>query len=132
MGEIPHCGFQVKGAAMNHKREKASSAGNTEASGNASISAYSSPKRLRKGTKRYNVLRTFIQRGKAGLNMFEAERFCRDHVLRTTVSEFKSDFGLNFEREYETIQNEFETCCVRYWLEDEEIAKARPIVEEMA
>lgn len=73
---------------------------------------------LNPNTKRAGVLRTFIERGEHGLNCFEAVRLAHDYVLRSTFSDLKRDYGLEFLRKWEQIpgHNGSRVECVRYWL----------------
>jgi hypothetical protein len=82
---------------------------------------------VRKGTKKAKVLRTFVERGKRGLNCFEAVTLCRDYVLRSSVSDLQKTLGLKFTRKFEQV-GEFKTLCVRYSLDGEERAKAAKLL----
>ena len=87
--------------------------------------------RLTPGTKRADVLQAFIDRGRRGLNCFEAVGVCHDYVLRTTVSEFRRDFGIAFEKERETVPalgGSKTAECVRYRLTPEGEAMARDLL----
>ena len=88
------------------------------------------PKSLKAGSKRAGVLKTLLERGPRGLNRFEAESVCFEHVLPSTVSELCSDFGLTIPRKLETVRGHKgkPTECSRYWLSDEDQAKARELL----
>lgn len=90
-----------------------------------------SAKRLTPGSKRESVLRELLQRGARGLNRFEAERACADHVLPSTISELCRDFGLAIPRTLETVPGYGgkATECSRYALSDADAIKARAILE---
>lgn len=86
-------------------------------------------KLVRKGTKLEKVLRMLVERGAQGLNCFEAVYFCRDYVLRTTISDLQKKFGITIKRKRETIANEYSTHCARYWLEPDQCQKAVALLE---
>ena len=90
----------------------------------------SDAKRLKAGSKRAGVLRTLLDRGELGLNRFEAERECADHVLPSTVSELCRDFGLEIPRKLETVPGHAgkPTECSRYRLSAADIVKAQGIM----
>jgi hypothetical protein len=81
-------------------------------------------KLMRKGTKREKVLRMLVERGAQGLNCFEAVQLCGDYVLRTTISDLQKELGITISRKPETIANQYNTHCVRYWLEPDQRQKA--------
>ena len=91
-------------------------------------------KRLAPGSKRAGVLRTLLDRGTRGLNRFEAERACFDHVLPSTISELCRDFGLVIPRELETVPGHGgkPTECSRYRLSDDDAARVRRILNPEA
>ncbi len=85
---------------------------------------------LRAGTKRWNVLRTLLER--QSLDCFEAVRHCHDYVLRSTVSDLQSQFGIRIDRELVQVPNCFggETTCARYWISDDQRARAMALLGE--
>jgi hypothetical protein len=87
-------------------------------------------KYLRSGTKRARIVERFIALGEAGMNCFEAANRYGEYVLRSTVSDLWRDFGLWFEREPESVPNQFgtKTECVRYFLRGEQIERARELL----
>lgn len=91
-------------------------------------------KRLHPGSKRAGVLRTLLERGERGLNRFEAERACSDHVLPSTISELCRDYGLKIPRELETVPGHQgkPTECSRYRLSPEDAIKAREVLGDVA
>lgn len=74
---------------------------------------------LRPGTKRYAVLKALLDSGPDGLDCFGAVRLVHDFVLRSTVSDIQSQYGLSISRRPHVVPNSFggETHCVRYWIE---------------
>lgn len=84
--------------------------------------------KIRKGTKREKVLRMLVERGAQGLNCFEAVQLCRDYVLRTTISDLQKELGITISRRHEAIANEFNTHCVRYWLEPDQRQKVAALL----
>lgn len=102
----------------------------TVASQNTSSDTHSTPK-LRKGTKREAVMRAFVELGAQGLTCFEAVYLCRDYVLRSTVSDLHRELGITFARKHEALNNEFNTHCVRYWLEPSERTKVAAMLGEV-
>lgn len=87
--------------------------------------------RLKAGSKRADVLRVLIERGERGLNRFEAEQACHDHVLPSTVSELCAHFGLEIPRTLETVRGHRgkDTECSRYRLTALDVLKARRLLE---
>ena len=83
--------------------------------------------RLRKGTKRAKVLRTFVERGAQGINCFKAVALCRDYILRTSIADLQKQLGLKFSRRFEIV-GEFGTNCCRYWLDAEQLTKAAALL----
>lgn len=85
-----------------------------------------SPKRIRHGTKRSNLVRSFLSRGDLGMNRFEAERIAHDHVLPSSVSQLMRDYGFKFEREAEQIPgfngSSVETMRYRFTAHDRQLA----------
>lgn len=81
-------------------------------------------------TKKAAILGLFTRHGQRGLNCFEAANIHHDYVLRTTVSDLDRDYELLFLRSYEKVPNAFGTLtdCVRYWLDEANIAKAIAIL----
>lgn len=81
-------------------------------------------------TKKENMLLLFVQLGEKGINCFEAANQHNDYVLRSTVSGLQRNEGFKFSRKGENVPNSFgkRTHCVRYWLDDENIAKALEIL----
>lgn len=99
-----------------------------------SVPSSAEGKRLRPGSKRAGVLLALLERGQRGLNRFESERLCADHVLPSTVSELCRDFGLEIPRELETVPGHAgkPTECSRYRLSAEDVAKARRLLQAEA
>ena len=83
-------------------------------------------RRLNSNTKTAHMLIQFVKLGKRGLNCFEASNKHHDYVLRTTVSYLQRNYGLMFSKNFEQVPNAFgtKTDCVRYWLDDANLAKA--------
>lgn len=83
------------------------------------------PGRIRAGTKKAGVLRVLLERGERGLNRFEAESACHDHVLPSTIADLCSDYGLVIPRKLETVRGHLghDTECSRYFLSLEDRAK---------
>lgn len=88
------------------------------------------PKTLRPQSKRASLLRVFLERGERGLNCFEAVREAHDYVLRSSISDFRRSFGIEFTRRYETVpgHNGGRVDCVRYSLTPDSAAKARELL----
>jgi len=63
-------------------------------------------------------------------NRFEAEPLLHDHCLPSTVAEIQSTYGITIAREYETVPGYqgLPTRCCRYWLSDDQRAKALKIL----
>jgi hypothetical protein len=80
-------------------------------------------------TKKHNIIKAFIYAGDHGINCFEAVKL-HDYVLRTTVSDLQKSTGLKFSRKWESVPNAFgkKTECVRYWLDDDNVLKAKSIL----
>lgn len=87
--------------------------------------------KLKAGTKRAGVLRSLLDRGRSGLNCFEAVRLCHDYVLRSTISDLRREYGFTFSRKWEKIPGHggSRVDCVRYWLSPEDEARARDLLE---
>jgi len=88
--------------------------------------------KLRAGTKRANLLRTFLERGELGLNRFDAERLAHDHVLPSSVASLVRDFGFAFPRREESVPgfNGSKVECVRYWLSDDDAILASELLTQ--
>lgn len=69
-----------------------------------------------------------LQRFAAGasMNRFEAERV-GDHCLPSTIAALQRKFGICFDRKRERVPNRFggKTSVCRYWLSEQDRAKAR-------
>lgn len=102
---------------MAGENEKAARGANSAALDNTISSGNNSTPKPRVGTKREKVLRTLVELGDKGLTCFDAVYLCRDYVLRTTICDLQKDLGISIARKPVTISNEFNTHCVRYWLE---------------
>ncbi len=76
-------------------------------------------KRLKPGTKRWAVVKTMLDSGTDGIDCFQAAHLAHDFVLRSTISEIQSGYGLEISRRPHVVKNGFggETHCVRYWIE---------------
>lgn len=94
----------------------------------SSVCDFNTTINLRAGTKLEKVLRMFVKRGALGLNCFEAVALCRDYVLRSTVSDLHDRNGIKFSRKFETV-GEFDTRCVRYWLDNTECERVAAMLE---
>src|SRR5262245_56420439 len=57
-----------------------------------------SPRKLRSQSKRASMLRAFLVLGDDGMNCFEAANRHHDYVLRSTISDFRRQFGIEFDR----------------------------------
>ena len=99
---------------------------NKKAAGLAPEAALEDIKLPRKYTKKTAILQRFVELGDTGLNCFQAAIKYRDFVLRSTVSDMQRDYGISFSREWIKVPNQFgtETDCVRYWLDEDNKAKA--------
>lgn len=87
-------------------------------------------KSLKPDSKRATVLRVLLERGPRGLNRFEAESACHDHVLPSTIAELCADFGLQIPRTLERVPGHGgkPTECSRYRLTDADAVKARALL----
>ena len=94
------------------------------------MASESTGKKPKTNTKIAAILKRFIELGDKGMNCFEAANYYHDYVLRTTVSDLDRDYGLLFLRSYEKVPNAFGTLtdCVRYWLDEANMAKAIAIL----
>jgi len=92
--------------------------------------AFGKTKQPKQFTKKEAMLKTFIKKGKKGINCFEAANHHHDYVLRTTVSDLHRDYGIEFAREWEKVPNAFgkTTDCMRYWLDDSNIQRALAVL----
>lgn len=92
------------------------------------------PKTLRANSKRASMLRAFLQVGASGLNCFQSANEHHDYVLRSTVSDFRRDFGITFEKRPEVVPGfaGSRVHCVRYALTQDGAAKARKLLAEAA
>src|SRR5262245_59349684 len=91
-----------------------------------------SRRKLRPQSKRASMLRAFLALGNRGMNCFQAANQYHDYVLRSAISDFRRQFGLEFHRKYETVpgQNGSKVDCVRYWLSSAGAEKARELLSE--
>lgn len=91
-------------------------------------------KQLKAGTKRYAVLKALLDSGSDGLDCFGAALRLRDFVLRSTVSDIQSQYGLSISRRPHVVANGFggETHCVRYWIEGSARAHAARLLDARA
>lgn len=85
---------------------------------------------LRPTSKRAGVLAALLERGATGLNRFEAESVCHDHVLPSTISELCGEFGLVIPRKLETVcgHRGKPTECSRYFLSEADAVKVRRLL----
>ena len=79
----------------------------TKATGGNQMASESTTKKLKHNTKKARILNKFIELGDRGMNCFEAANKYHDYVLRTTISELSSDYGIEFTRKYERVPNVF-------------------------
>ena len=88
--------------------------------------------KLRPQTKRTTLLRAFLELGERGMNCFQAANQYHDYVLRSSISDFRRNFGIEFFRKYETVtgHNGSKVDCVRYWLSPAGAEIARTLLEE--
>ncbi|WP_250482086.1 hypothetical protein [Caballeronia sp. NCTM5] len=86
--------------------------------------------KIKPGTKRWNVLRELLTRGERGLTCFDAVYVCHDYVLRSTVSELQSFYGIRIDRRTDHVPNAFDgkTTCSRYWLASDQHELAAEIL----
>jgi hypothetical protein len=101
------------------------------ANGFGAVSMLESDQQPKFTRKWQNVLAYFVNGGR--LNRFEAERVVFDHCLHTTVSSLALDYGLKFERAFESVpclRGTKTTDVKRYWLEPtpENLALARRVL----
>lgn len=103
-----------------------------KATGGNLVASSNSLKKPKYNTKKASMLRLFTRLGNRGLNCFEAANGHHDYVLRTTISDLQRDYGLTFSRKYEQVPNAFNTTtdCMRYWLDELNIAKALALLGE--
>lgn len=89
-------------------------------------------KQRNKLTKKETMLKTFIKLGRRDVNCFEAVNLYHDYVLRTTISDLRRDYGINFARKWEKVPNGFgkTTDCKRYWLDESNIKKALAVLDD--
>jgi hypothetical protein len=87
-------------------------------------------KRLRPQSKRASLLRAFLKLGDDGMNCFEAANQHHDYVLRSSISDFRRNLGIEFHRIYETVQghNGSKIDCCRYWLTSAGVDTARELL----
>lgn len=84
------------------------------------------PKQHTRPCKLYRILSTFAKGEK--LNTFAA-RDLGDTCLHSTVSTLQNRHGLNIARDWQTVPGRFGDSRVRvYWIEGEDLQKARRIV----
>jgi hypothetical protein len=78
------------------------------------------------------MLRAFLLLRESGMNCFEAANRHHDYILRTTISDLRREFGVEFDRKYETVpgHNGTKVDCVRYWLSSAGAEKARELLSE--
>lgn len=88
------------------------------------------PKRIALGSKRAAVLAELLNKGKRGLNCFDAVRLCHDYVLRSTISELAKEHGFEFPRKPEVVPGYGgkPTDCTRYWLSEHDEVLARELL----
>ena len=82
-------------------------------------------------TKNQAMLSAFIRAGRHGLNRFQAYLNHHDSVLNSTIPVLQKKYGLCFSREWERVTNFTggKTSVMRYWLDEENIAKAIEALE---
>jgi hypothetical protein len=83
-------------------------------------------------SKKAAMLRVFLRVRRSGINCFTAALDHGDFVLRSTVSDFARDYGIEFDREDEVVpgRNGSQVRCKRYWLSDTSIERARRLLGE--
>jgi len=66
------------------------------------------------------------------MNCFQAANEYHDYVLRSSISDFRRQFGIEFYRKYETVpgHNGGKVDCCRYWLSSTGAEKARELLPE--
>lgn len=70
----------------------------------------------------------FINVGKKGLNRFDAYNVYGDGCLNSTISDLRLGYGIIAIREWEVLPNQHKTRCMRYWLSDDDMPKAKKLV----
>lgn len=84
------------------------------------------------GTKTRAVLDALLERGAAGVNMFEFERI-GEHAAASTVCTLQRSLSIRIDRRMEEVPTRFGKPCrvARYWLADDEAARVcRMIADE--
>ncbi len=82
-------------------------------------------------TKKEVFLTTLINRDKEGLNPLQAAKIYGDTCLSSIVSDIRKDDGITLERETVTLDNHFKTTCTRYWLSNDDMPKAKKMVNQL-
>ena len=90
------------------------------------------PQKLRPQSKRASLLRAFLDLGERGMNCFQAANQYHDYVSRSSISDFRRNFGIEFSRKYETVpgHNGTKVDCCRYWLSPAGAEIARALLDE--
>ena len=85
---------------------------------------------MKPGSKKAGVLKALLERGAAGLNRFQAEKLCADHVLPSTIAELCRQYGLEIPRELESVPGHMgkPTEVSRYRLSDADVPKVRGLL----
>lgn len=101
------------------------------ANGNPGAGSLQPRRKLRPQSKRASLLRAFLNLGERGMNCFEAANQHHDYVLRSSVSDFRRCFGIQFLRKFETVpgHNGSKIECCRYWLSPDGARIARELLE---
>jgi len=102
--------------------------------GPPNCSTENQPKRrakiLHPHSKRASMLRAFLAAGDRGINCFESALRHHDFVLRSTVSDYRNNLGVSFNRKFETVPGHggAKVDCVRYSLTPEGAQLARELL----
>ncbi len=88
-------------------------------------------KEIKPMTKKEVFLTTLINQGKRGLNTFEANKMYGDSCLHSEISSLGNEHNIVACREWETLTNPHKTRCMRYWLADDDLPKAKKLVDFM-
>lgn len=91
------------------------------------------PKKLRPQSKRASLLRAFLKLGEHGMYCFEAANQHHDYVLRSSISDFRRNLGIEFYRRYEAVpgHNGSKVDCCRYWLSPAGAEVARSLLDQV-
>jgi len=86
--------------------------------------------KIRRGTKRYNVVQ-YLASGKK-IHRFQAERLLHEHVLPSTVAAFQREFSIPVARELITVRGYggSKVSVAQYWMTPDAQKAAAKLLEE--